>query len=139
MISQWRVRFLRDQGQQVQSFELRKISTFPRGCFYQAEFGDVALVGEADMEGPRLRANRRRGPSMLTIAHPGALAELAEERPYVADQQIGNLHSRKVAAPVELRPVRDAVAGIEQRTDGIVGGEHRDPGRRSRLRTLLGA
>ena len=40
--------------------------------------------------------------SMLTIALSGALAELAEERPDAANEQIGDFHGGGVAAPVEL-------------------------------------
>src|SRR5260221_1133855 len=68
---------------------------------------------------------------MLTIPSQRALAELTEKHLDVADEEIGHFHRGEVAAAIELRPVRDAIARIEDGADGRIGGEDRDAGRRS--------
>src|SRR5438132_12337872 len=79
---------------------------------------------------------------MLTIPSQRALAELTEKHLDVADEETGYFHRGEVAAAIELRPVRDAIARIEDGADGRIGGEDRDAGRRSswliRLAVLRG-
>ena len=69
---------------------------------------------------------------MLTFPSQRALKELTEKRLDVADEEIGHFHRGEVAAAIELRPVRDAIARIEDGADGSIGGEDRDAGRCSR-------
>src|SRR5829696_8677022 len=55
-------------------------------------------------------------------------AELAEELPHIADQQVWCFHGGEVAAAAELGPVHDVVVAFSQRPDGGVAGEHRHRG-----------
>ena len=60
---------------------------------------------------------------------PVASADLAEELPYVAGQQVGCFQGGEVAATAELGPVHDVVVAFGEGPDGDVIGEHRHPGR----------
>src|SRR5215204_6577827 len=59
------------------------------------------------------------------VVPPGASAELVEEFPHVADQEIGCLHRGEVAAAVELGPMHHVVVALGEGPDGGVAGEHR--------------
>ena len=56
-------------------------------------------------------------------------AQLAEELPDVADEQVGGLHGGEVAAAAEFGPVHDSVFELDSAPDRHIQGEHRDPGR----------
>jgi hypothetical protein len=60
---------------------------------------------------------------------PGASADLAEEFPHVADQEVGCFHGGEVAAAAELGPVHHVVVAVGEGPDGGVTGEHRHRGR----------
>ena len=59
----------------------------------------------------------------------GASAELAEEFPHVADQEVGCFHRGEVAAAAELGPMHDVVVALGEGPDGGVAGKHRHRGR----------
>ncbi len=59
----------------------------------------------------------------------GASAELAEEFPHVADQEVGCFHRGEVAAAAELGPMHHVVGALGEGPDGGVAGEHRHRGR----------
>src|SRR5262249_39016224 len=85
--------------------------------------------------GVRLAAALVAGRSLSSTepSHGGVrrgLPKGPEERPHVADQEIGHLHRGEVAAAVKLRPVDDVVTALAVPADGVVLGEHRHPGRR---------
>jgi hypothetical protein len=61
----------------------------------------------------------------------GGSAELAEELPHIADQQVGCLHGGEVTAAAELGPVHHVVVAFGEGPDGEVIGKHRH---RSRYR-----
>src|SRR5262249_11987864 len=66
---------------------------------------------------------RRQLPELV------ASAELAEELPHIADQQVGCFHGGEVAAAAELGPVHDVVVAFGGGPDGGGGGGHPHPGR----------
>ena len=68
---------------------------------------------------------RRIGRHLVTSSV--ALTQAAEELPQVADQVVRPLHRRKVPARGELRPVLDAMLGIDEEPDDRVRAEHREP------------
>ncbi len=62
-------------------------------------------------------------------AATGASAELAEEFPHVADQEVGCFHCGEVAAAAELGPLHHVVVALGEGPDGGVAGEHGHRGR----------
>jgi multiple sugar transport system permease protein len=68
---------------------------------------------------------------ILPLSKPAASAELAEEVPHIADQQVGCFHGGEVPAAAELGPVHHVVVAFGEGPDGEVIGEHRH---RSRYR-----
>src|SRR5260221_1386958 len=69
------------------------------------------------------------GADVSASAAASMSPQCAEERAYVADQQIGRFHGGEVAAAVELRPAHDVVAALAIAADGDVLGEHSHAGR----------
>ena len=68
-------------------------------------------------------------PGRMPCRVTGASAELAEEFPHVADQEVGCFHRGEVAAAVELGPMHHVVVALGEGPDGGVAGEHRHRGR----------
>jgi hypothetical protein len=79
-----------------------------------------------------LRAHRESKDMPVVL-----LAKPAEELAYVTDEEVGHLHGREVATPIELRPVLVLVVRVHHRPHERLGGEERPPLRRRARRTPL--
>jgi hypothetical protein len=95
-------------------------SAFPLRC--SRSEGSVALIGVG-------RIGEQGASHYGRPCRVGGSAELAEEFPHVADQEIGCFHRGEMAAAAELGPMHYVMVALGEGPDGGVAGKHRHRGR----------